>query len=75
MSKTIEVIDDGQVFRPVTPPDLEPNTRGQVAIEEETPKSRNRDTWDTLDRLAGSIEAPEDWSSKSDYCMYGPGKD
>jgi len=74
MSRTIEVIYDGEVFRPVTPPDIEPNTHGRVVIENEKQETKKEDAWDVLEQLSGTVEAPEDWSSNHDYYLYGPGK-
>jgi Arc/MetJ-type ribon-helix-helix transcriptional regulator len=30
--------------------------------------------WDTLEEMAGTIEAPEDWSSEHDHYLYGTPK-
>lgn len=44
MKKTLEVVFDGQVFLPEEPPELEPNARYTVTVEQQeewkTPPSR-----------------------------------
>jgi hypothetical protein len=68
---TVNVIFDGEVLRPETPLDLEPNARYVVTIQAETPKSLEGNAWDVLERYAGTIEAPADWSSEHDHYLYG----
>lgn len=32
------------------------------------------DAWDVLEQLAGSVEAPEDWSAEHNHYLYGTPK-
>ncbi|MBA3945336.1 MAG: hypothetical protein H0X37_12320 [Herpetosiphonaceae bacterium] len=70
MSNTVIVSYDGHVLHPETPLDLETNIRYRVTI---TPleAGSTRDAWDVLDELAGTVEAPPDWSSEHDHYLYG----
>lgn len=72
---TITVLFDGQVLRPDTPLDLEPNTRYVIVIQPTiaTPASAN-DAWDALERFAGTVDAPSDWSAEHDHYLYGTPK-
>ena len=70
MTKTIEAIFDGTVFRPETVVKLEPNTRVEITIKtkvvtEEKPKS--------FLRVARSLrlEGPKDFSENLDNYLYG----
>ena len=45
-------------------------TQQQQAEAEKLPSS----PWDTLEELAGTMEAPEDWSSEHDHYLYGTPK-
>ena len=76
MSKNITtatVLFDGQVLRPDTPLDLEPNTHYVVTIwaEEDT---IGGNAWELLAQSAGTIDAPADWSSEHDHYLYGTAK-
>ena len=70
----ISVIFDGQVLRPETPLDLEPNARYVVTIHPEAVNGQGGSAWDVLERFAGAIEAPEDWASEHDHYLYGTPK-
>ena len=37
-------------------------------------KKQSSNAWDTLKEMAGSIEAPEDWSQQHDHYLYGTSK-
>ncbi|UFP94681.1 antitoxin family protein [Gloeobacter morelensis] len=74
MSTVVTVIFDGQVFRPEVPLDLEPNRRYRVTIEPAPAPNTATDAWDLLADLAGTIEAPPDWSSEHDHYLYGTPK-
>lgn len=73
MSKTVVAIFDGHVLRPEAALDLEPNARYQITIEplQQQATDVEANAWDTLARLAGSIEAPADWSSEHHHYLYG----
>ena len=69
MTKTLHVIFDGKVLRPEKPPDLEPNTHYIVTVESrEAPEEKN--LWEVLSNLTGTVEGPEDWSQEHDYYLY-----
>lgn len=71
MARTLHVTFDGKVLRPEEPVDLKLNTRYVVTIEHEEEKS---DFLDTLVKLAGTAEGPEDWSVEHDHYLYGTPK-
>ena len=71
MARTLHVTFDGKVLRPEEPVDLKLNTRYIVTIEYEEEKS---DLWNTLVKLAGTVEGPEDWSAEHDHYLYGTPK-
>lgn len=64
---------DGKVFRPEEPVHLEPNTRCVVTIQSAS-VAQTGDAWQLLDEMAGSIEAPADWSAQHDHYLYGTPK-
>lgn len=70
MLKTLTAVFDGQVLRPDAPLNLEPNTRYVITVEP-VPAA---DAWDVLEKLAGTITAPPDWSSEHDHYLYGTPK-
>ncbi len=37
-------------------------------------KPSQTNAWDTLDALAGSLEAPHDWATEHDHYLYGTPK-
>jgi hypothetical protein len=43
-------------------------------ILSEIDKKPSQNAWDTLEELAGTIEAPEDWSKQHDHYLYGTPK-
>lgn len=70
MSQTLEATFDGQVFRPVEPVELQPDTRVQLVVTvkaapEEKPKSFLR----TARSL--KLKGPKDFSSRIDDYLYG----
>lgn len=78
MPRTLEVIYDGEVFRPETPPDLKPNTRYTISIQDEPPApnvpANGQGAWDVLESLIGTADAPEDWAAEHDHYLYGTPK-
>jgi hypothetical protein len=78
MTTTMTVLFDGEVLRPEGPVDLEPNTRYTITIQPNLvsngAKDEAEDLWEFLERHAGSIEAPEDWSLEHDHYLYGTPK-
>jgi len=74
MNKKVTVVFDGEVLRPDGPLDLEPNARYVVIIQTEPADERDGNVWDLLERLAGTVEAPADWSLEHDHYLYGTPK-
>lgn len=68
MTITIEAIFDGEVFRPIAPISIKPDTRVKVLLEseEETPSVS---CWDAAENL--ELDDPPDWSAKLDEYLYG----
>ena len=70
MTKTLNVVFDGEVLRPEESSDLEPNTHYVVTIKKKK-VSKEKNLWDTLSDLTGTIEGPADWSQEHDhYLLY-----
>ncbi len=70
MTKTIEAVFDGTVFRPDEQVKLEPNTRVQIVV---TVKSVSEDKPKSFLRVARSLrlKGPKDFSSRIDDYLYG----
>ena len=78
MLSTITVIFDGEVFRPETPINLESDRRYVITIKPEsvpiiTPET-TENSWDILEGMIGTVEAPPDWSKEHDHYLYGTPK-
>ena len=71
MRTTAPATYDGHVLRPDTPLNLPPDTRCLVTIETCPPDAEERDAWDALETLAGTVEAPADWSLQHDHYLAG----
>ncbi len=76
MTKTLSVVYDGEVFRPESPPDLEPNTRYLIIVQAALPADEQleEDAWDVLESLIGTYDGPKDWSVEHDHYLYGTPK-
>ena len=74
MNKRVTAVYDGQVLRPDAPLDLELDKRYIITIQPDGKASPQEDAWDILESLAGSIEAPSDWSIEHDHYLYGTPK-
>ena len=74
MTQRLNAIFDGKVFRPEGPVQLQPNTRCTVTVQTPATDEPAADAWQLLDELAGSIDAPADWSSEHDHYLYGTPK-
>lgn len=74
MSQQLTVIFDGEVLRPETPLNLLPNGRYKITIEPENEPETKENVWDLLESMAGTIDAPTDWSSEHDHYLYGTSK-
>ncbi len=73
MTKTLEAVFDGAVFRPEEKIELEPNTRVEIIVRvkpvaEQKPKSFLR----TARSLR--LQGPKDFSSRIDDYLYGGAK-
>lgn len=76
IEKTATVWFDGEIIRPEGPIDMTPNMRYTIRFEPAppVPPTHDEDAWDVLERLAGTIEAPPDWSEEHDDYIYGTPK-
>ena len=65
MGKTIQVLWDGEAFRPDEPPSLEPNTRLQITYELPQAGLPPKDEAVSFLQMARSLnlEGPPDWSA------------
>lgn len=74
MRRTITATFDGSVLRPDAPTDLIPQARYVVTVEPVPEVNPERDAWDVLEGLSGTLEAPADWSREHDHYLYGAPK-
>ncbi len=74
MNNNVTVVFDGKVLHPDTPLGLTPNRRYSITIQEINESDAVGDAWDVLEKLAGTVEAPPDWSSEHDHYLYGTPK-
>lgn len=72
MNQTVTAVFDGSVLRPDAPLDLEPNKRYVLTIESSLAHEDN--AWDTLEKLAGTVNATPDWAAEHDHYLYGTPK-
>jgi len=70
MTRTIDALFDGQVFRPLEPLPLEPNTRMRITIEI---KLHDDDEAMPFFATARSLnlDGPTDWSTNLEEYLYG----
>jgi hypothetical protein len=68
MNKKVTAVFDGSILRPDVSLNLTPNKRYVITIQE-LKDSSSGDAWDVLEAMTGTIEAPEDWSSKNDHYL------
>ena len=69
MSTVIEATYDGKVLTPVSAPDLKPNTRYRLQVEEAAPPAAPPTAWDVLEQMAGTLAKPADWAAAHDTCL------
>jgi predicted DNA-binding antitoxin AbrB/MazE fold protein len=70
MANTIEAIYDGSVFRPSEPPELAPNSRVLLVIQDVL--SNGQEPTSVLDvALSLNLDGPPDWSRNIDRYLYG----
>lgn len=76
MLRTLTATFDGQTLRPDNPLDLEPNRRYLIVVQEllATAAEAHGDAWDVLEAIAGTVDAPNDWSAEHDHYLYGTPK-
>ncbi len=75
MTQTTTAVFDGLALHPDLPLDLEPNRRYKISVEvEPEAQTGNDDVWSLLEKLSGSVDAPEDWSAEHDHYLYGTPK-
>jgi hypothetical protein len=74
MEEVFEVFFDGNVFKPISKIDLIPNRQYLLQIKNilqlkkiETP---SENAFNILDKLAGTVKAPEDWALNHDHYLY-----
>ena len=70
MRRTITAVFDGSVLRPDAPTGLTPNARYVLTVETADAPRPDSDAWDVLEELAGTVEAPADWSREHDHYLY-----
>ncbi|NEO53333.1 MAG: hypothetical protein F6K54_09720 [Okeania sp. SIO3B5] len=76
MLEKFTVTYDGSVFYPEETINLKPNTRYTIQIisQEKQTETTYKNAWDLLEEMAGTYEAPEDWSKEHDHYLYGTPK-
>jgi hypothetical protein len=77
MTRTVAVVYDGEVFRPVEPLDLPPNTRGRVTIPDETEERPRGAPPRAVQRIlerARALDLPPDLAAQHDHYLYGTPK-
>ena len=65
---------DGQVFLPELPLELEKDTVYTISVEKSRPAAEGASMWDYLREVAGTVNAPEDWSAEHDHYIHGTPK-
>jgi len=61
---------DGQVFKPTGKIDLIPNRQYILQIKQRDDVFHSLNALDILDKLTGTVEAPEDWAVNHDHYLY-----
>jgi predicted DNA-binding antitoxin AbrB/MazE fold protein len=70
MANTIEAIYDGSVFHPSEPPELAPNSRVLLVIQNVL--SNGQEPTSVLDvAISLNLDGPADWSRNIDSYLYG----
>jgi hypothetical protein len=62
---------DGHIFRPIEEISLIPNRQYVLIIKQTDETSLPLNALDVLDKLTGTVEAPEDWAVNHDHYLYG----
>lgn len=71
MDRSLTVRFDGRVFHPQSPIDLPPDTEYEITIRPKVAHDKTGSLWELLGELAGTVEAPEDWSEQHDRYIHG----
>jgi len=58
---------DGQIFKPAGKISLTPNRQYVLLIKQKEEESSALNALDVLDKLTGTVEAPEDWAVNHDH--------
>jgi hypothetical protein len=74
VTQSVVVTFDGAVLRPETPLDLEEDQRYLVTLTPLSEVNTAEVAWDILDELAGTVDAPSDWSAEHNHYLYGSPK-
>ena len=74
MTQTLIAIYDGKTLRFQSDLKLVPNEAYKVTLESLPHAEQESDVWDALMALAGTVEAPADWSAEHDHYLYGTAK-
>jgi len=72
MTKTLDAIYDGKVFRPEEPLDLKPNIRVRITIEASEGKTPQKRSFIQTARSL-RLKGPSDWSANFEDYLYGKG--
>ncbi len=62
---------DGHIFKPTGEICLIPNRQYVLLIKQKDEVSQSLNALDVLDKLTGTVEAPEDWAVNHDHYLYG----
>jgi hypothetical protein len=62
---------DGHIFKPIEEISLIPNKQYVLLIKQKDEPSHSLNALDLLDKLTGTVEAPEDWAINHDHYLYG----
>lgn len=75
MTVTLTATYDGKVFRPDQPVSLPKNRRFVLTLVEIPDEPQYRESaLDVLNKYAGSVDMPADWSEEHDHYLYGTPK-
>jgi hypothetical protein len=73
MTRTVEALYDGEVFRPAARVPLQPNTRVRITIETmSSPEAKEGSFLSTARSL--NLDGPPDWAANIESYLYVPDK-
>ncbi|GBL10092.1 hypothetical protein NIES3806_07470 [Microcystis aeruginosa NIES-3806] len=70
MSEVVRVLFDGKVLLPEKPLKLIPHQTYTIIIESDKTISDDEQGWDCIEKLIGTVEAPQDWALEHDHYLY-----